>query len=79
MNVMSTYKLIFAKNEIVACNLIISKMEFKGQYYYENDRHQLIYALVKAENEEDALKMGNTIISEFRKKTYGEDFISFLL
>ena len=75
---MNTYKLIFAKNEIVTCSLIFIKVEFNGQYYYEKEKGQLIYAIVKAETEEDALMLGNTIIKDFRKKTFGEDFISFL-
>lgn len=78
MNEMNTYKLIFAKNEIVTCDLMLTKVEFNGRYTYEKDKRQLIYAIVKAESEEEALKMGKEIISDFKKKTYGEDFISFL-
>jgi hypothetical protein len=78
MDIVNAYKLIFAKNEIATCDLNVSKLEFRGQHYHENDKHRLIYAIVKAESEEDVMKMRNGKIREFREKTYREDFISLL-
>ena len=72
---MNVYKLIFAKNTVVSCNHIKNQIKLDAQYYYEHDKGQLIYAIVKASNEDDAIATGNKIVKEVTEKIFGSDFL----
>jgi len=65
---MNIYKIIFAENEIICCNLLIGKLDFKGDYYYRQESGHLIHAVIKAKNEDRALSQGQNIITEFTPK-----------
>lgn len=73
---MNIYKLIFAKNVVISCDLMTNKFELNEDYIYHQDKGQLIYAIVKAINEADALDKGNQIIKEVKDKVFGSDFIN---
>ena len=55
---------MFAKNEVISCNIADHKYDQEGEYYYEH-KGQLILAIIKAESEtaalEDAKKLTVTI------------------
>ena len=72
---MNIYKVIFAKNEVISCDLISNKFELSEDYLYHHDKGQLIYAIIKANSEEDALNKSDQIIKEVAKKVFGIDFI----
>jgi hypothetical protein len=71
---MRTYKIIFAKNEIISCE-IATESVLEGSYQYEHKKGNLIYAMIKAATEEEARKLANGIIEEVRSKVYGNDFV----
>lgn len=72
---MNTYKIIFAKNTVLSCE-IVGNMLINSDHYYEHDKGQLIFALVHAENELDATNKGYKIIREFNEKIFGSDFVT---
>ena len=74
-NEMNTYKIIFAWNEVLSCELL-SKVVLGDEYYYEHDKGRLIYALVKAVNESDAISKCDKIIKEVTEKIFGSDFVT---
>jgi hypothetical protein len=61
---MKVYKVIFAKNEIISCTEMISNASLVGLYHYEQNKGQLIYALINAELDQDAYIIATTIIKE---------------
>ena len=71
---MKVFKVIFAKNEVMTCSEVNVNLE--GNYDYEHDRGQLIYALIKAENETDAVCKSYEIVKELNDKVFGTDFVS---
>jgi len=71
---MNTYKVIFARNEPLSCE-ITNKVILNGDYDYKHDKGQLIYALIKADSEEDALNKSDKIIKEVTEKVFGSDFV----
>ena len=72
---MKMYKVIFAKNEVISCQQADPPVSFKGDYNYEWDKGQLIYALIRAENEAEAIGKSDDVVREFLEKIYGKDFI----
>ena len=64
LSTMHVYKVIYAKNEIISCNKIEDSLSLITSYHYEHEKGQLIYALIKAADVEDALKIANEIILE---------------
>jgi hypothetical protein len=73
---MNTYKVIFAKNEIISCDKVNEHLALSGQYRYEQDKGQLIYALIQADNEDEARSVADTIIKEVTDSIFGTDFIT---
>jgi hypothetical protein len=71
---MNTYKIIFAKNEVVSCELL-NKVILGKECDYEHDNGRLIYALINAENESDALNKSGKVIKEVTEKVFGNDFV----
>ncbi|MES2703191.1 MAG: hypothetical protein V4649_11155 [Bacteroidota bacterium] len=72
---MNIYKIIFAKNEIIACQVVSNTVALEGNCYYEQDRGQMIFAIVKAADERDARRFANNIISEVSDKVFGREYI----
>lgn len=73
---MNIYKLIFAKNAVISCDLMTNRFELSQDYLYHQDKGQLIYAIVKADNEAEALNKSVQIIKEVTEKVFGNDFIN---
>ena len=71
---MTVYRIVFANNEIVSSNPETVHAHFNGEYYYEHNKGKLVFALVKAETEENALTIGDIIIKEVKLKVFGNDF-----
>ena len=72
---MNTYKVIFAKNTPISCDQLPGQTSLKSEYYYEHKKGQLIYALINAASEQDALVMAAKIIKEVTERTFGVDYI----
>jgi hypothetical protein len=72
---MNIYKIIFARNTIVSCELLPKQVAFKDEYYYELNKGQIIYALIKAPTAAAALEIAGRIVREVDLKTFGEDYI----
>ena len=65
---MNIYKIIFAKNAIVDCQVVDRKIKLNSDCLYEHANGNLIYALIKAKNESEAITKSNEIIRDFVKK-----------
>ena len=61
---MQVYKITFSNNAVLACTPFYGR-DIDGQYSYEHHNGYLIYALVKASSEEEALKICEQIIVKF--------------
>lgn len=62
---MVTYKITFVYNQIARISLATGEHNFEGEYYYHaNAKGSLIYAFVKAEDEERALILADEIIKK---------------
>lgn len=73
---MNIYKVIFAKNEVISCHQLDDRVSLKSEYYYEHDKGKIIYALIKAIDEDDAIGKSDAIVKEVRSKVFGNDFIN---
>jgi hypothetical protein len=67
---MQVYKITFSNNEVLACTLFYGR-DIEGQYSCEHHNGYLIYALVKASSEEEALKISQKIIVKFLEGRLG--------
>ncbi|MCD6013768.1 MAG: hypothetical protein K0Q79_3630 [Flavipsychrobacter sp.] len=65
---MNIYRITYIKNEVALCKEVNNTNEFNGIYHYEHDKGNLIYAIVKAENEENALTIAMFIAKEVKGK-----------
>ncbi len=72
---MNIYKVIFAKNEVIACDLITNKFVLNDDYLYHQVKGQLVYAIIKASSEEEAINKSCEIVKEVTEKVFGNDFI----
>lgn len=68
---MSVFRIVFAKNEIISCKETTHDL-LSDIPYYEHKNGQVIFALVKAENEEDATAKARTIAEQV-EQSYGEE------
>jgi hypothetical protein len=73
---MKTYKVIFARNNAIMCELLPHQVKLKNGYYYEHEKGKLIYALIEADSEEEALIIADRIIKEVYIKVFGQDFVA---
>lgn len=72
---MNKYKIIFVKNEVIACDLLLSnEIDFDGDYYYEQSNGHPIFAIVKADTVSDAIAMTDRIIKETMEAAFGTTF-----
>ena len=63
----------FARNEVLACEEITGDVNLNGPFHYEHKDGKLIYALVKAEKEENALTIAGLIVKQVRTSLFGND------
>ncbi|MCD6013609.1 MAG: hypothetical protein K0Q79_3471 [Flavipsychrobacter sp.] len=69
---MNKYKIIFVRNEVIACDLLLSnEVEFSGVYYYEHNRGNLIFAIIKADSVLGAINIADNIIKEVNEVVFG--------
>lgn len=74
---MENYRLVFVKNELISCELIMGSVpDFVGKYYYEQARGQLIFAIVKADSTAEAVDKAGLIVAEMTEKVLGNDFVT---
>ena len=72
---MKTYRIVFAKNEIITCKEAENSSNLNGSSYYEHDNGNVIFAIVKADDEAAARQAANNIGKEVRESIYGSEFI----
>ena len=74
---MEIYKLIFAKNNLLTCKEVDNDTySFDGLYHYEHINGVLIYAIVKADSEQEALTYIDIIHKEIYEIMFGIDFVN---
>ena len=64
---MNLYKVIFANNDIISCEVAEQRFDHESEYYFEY-KGQLIHAMIKGENKSEALDKANEIIKEELEK-----------
>ena len=67
---MKTFKVTFAKNEIISCKEIKNSLSVKGVFHYEHNNGNLIYATIKNKNEDNALTIAQLIIKEAKEQAF---------
>lgn len=72
---MNVYRVIFAKNEILSIKEVNSSDVLNGLYCYEHKNGMLLYAMVKAKTEDNALTIAMMIIKEVRRRVFGTDYV----
>ncbi len=72
---MKTFRIVFAKNEILTCKEAENNSNLNGSSYYEHENGNLIFAIVKAPGEEEAINMAKRIVQEVKERVYGSEFI----
>ena len=66
---MNKYRLVFVKNEVISCELMLSNdAEFDGDHYYEHNKGHLIFAIIKAETTADAIAKSDALVVEVTDK-----------
>jgi len=73
---MNIYKLTFAKNDVFACKDVTDTCSINGLYHYEHKKGKLIYAIVQANSEQEALAFVDIILKEIQEKIFGVDFVN---
>lgn len=72
---MNKFKLVFVRDAVLLCNQV-NQVNFDGNYIYEHDRKgKLIYAIVKAHDEREAVEVAFKIREEVSERLFGKDFI----
>lgn len=66
------YKIIFSRNEVLVCKQTKAQLprNHKSNIFYEHDanRKMLIYAIIKAESEHEALTEARKLVAEYTAK-----------
>jgi len=66
---MRTYKITFVYNQIAGISLATGEHNFQGEFYYHcNEKGFLIYAFIKAQDEEGARTLADEIIRKVSTK-----------
>jgi hypothetical protein len=68
------FKLTFANNEVVSCEPAESNSILSELYDYEHQNENLIYALIKADTEAQAIAISHTIVFDLKMK-YGKTVV----
>ncbi|WP_276133275.1 hypothetical protein [Polluticoccus soli] len=64
---MKTFKVIFAKNEIVVCLESNARMPREKDIMFEQNNGNLIYALVRASDISDACHKANSLVGQVKR------------
>jgi len=73
---MNVYRAIFGKNEIISISEVSETTVLRGLYHYEHKNGRLVYAIINAENEENALTIADIIIKEVSITVFGTDYVN---
>ncbi len=73
---MNVFKVIFARNEIISCSVVHDNVKLDSTYHYEHKAGKIIYALIKAETEEEACSVARKMPKEISDKIFGNDYIT---
>ncbi len=73
---MNVYRIIFADNEAISCTIVDHNTVLNGLYQYEHKNGNLVYAIINAKNEDNALTIANFISTEIKQKLFGTDFLN---
>jgi hypothetical protein len=68
---MNLYKVIFAKNEPISFHIVSADVSTDNYCYYEHDRGHLIFAMIKAEHEHEAIDMARALVRDVETKVSG--------
>lgn len=70
MEAMPFFRLVFANNIIMSCELD-DRIQLKGtDVYYEQDKGKLIFAHIRADTFIDAVKKATEIVEEVTKSSF---------
>jgi hypothetical protein len=64
---MDVYKLIFENNATISCEIMSGPVLEGSTYHYVHSNNKMIYALVKAESEENARQISVWLLRELSK------------
>jgi len=70
----SIFKLTYANNEVISCKIADANIVLDGLYHYEHKNGKMIYAFIKASNEEQAIAVSHTIVFDLKLK-YSDQII----
>lgn len=73
---MKIFRLLYTNNEVVTCTDVSNYVGLNGIYHYEHRNGSLVYAIVKAANEDNAITIGNFITKELSAIISGENLVS---
>ena len=73
---MNVYRIIFAENEPISCTIANHNTVLNGLYQYEHKNGTVIYAIVNAKNEDNALTIAHFIVREIQQTVFGNDFVN---
>jgi hypothetical protein len=68
---MKIFRVSFIKNKILSVRTADNSVHFDGNIYYRHDKGQLLYAMIKANSEEEA----KTIASSITQNVQTDDYI----
>lgn len=63
---MNYYRVLYLHNEVSSVSVTVQKFHFTDSNYHYAIEDKLMYAVVQAENEEDAWMIGAKIASDFQ-------------
>lgn len=72
---MYIYKIVFARKTIISCKQVAGTVEMNGKYFCEHRNGEPIYAIVRADNENEAYKMAQILVADVTEKIFGRDYI----
>jgi hypothetical protein len=69
---MVIYKIVFAKKMIISCEPVNAEISLEGNYNYQHQNGEPIYAFVKADSPPAAIKIAHDIINEVQNSPSGD-------
>lgn len=71
---MNIYRVEFAGNEILSCSLAEEGTHLNSAYQYAHKKGQLIYALIRANLENDARNIARGIVAEISTSFFPDNY-----
>jgi hypothetical protein len=60
----------------MSCKLLPNHVKLKGSHYYQHDKGCVIYAIIEAPTEADALAKAAEIVQQVTERTFGQGSIT---